>query len=130
MIKLHLIHLLQNIAGFARGQSIATPPSNTTGLVGANAKFNCTVAFGLIEEMNWEFNDRIIYSLYGGKDDYPLGKHKYEVTRSGNLFSLEVKYSNLTDGGQYSCSSFLSKATAVLLVLGKKLMILSKLNIS
>ena len=77
------------------------------------------MTFGPIEEMSWEFNGTVVYSVLDGIENYPEGAKKYSVNRIGNRFMLHIKNLGFLDGGIYTCTAFLPKATASLIVLGK-----------
>jgi len=104
-------------AGHVHLNSVNIHPERATGIVGQEAHINCEVEFGITYEMNWDFNKKFVYMFTNEVEEYPEGKSKYSVHRTGMNFTLIIKNLNLEDGGKYICASFTSAATAFLLVL-------------
>jgi len=105
------------LTGNTTGQSIVEPPSATTGLVGSPTPLSCKVAFGHIHNMMWEHNGLYIYAFMHGYEEYPYGKSKYEFTRSGSIFHIEIKNLTLNDSGIITCHVSERTAEAHLIVL-------------
>ena len=91
-----------------------------TETIGGTARFICEVNFGKsIVQLNWKFNEKIVYSYYEGVVTYPKGSDKYFVVQEQDTFILEVRNLNFDDGGICSCQVMDDHAEAALVVLCK-----------